>query len=413
MSFALVNLGCKVNRVDSDYIASHLIRLGQERASLAQADFVIINTCTVTAEAEKKTRKAARRALRENPSAPVYMTGCAVAIGPESLAAMSPRILVEPDKAKLLVELNECYGAPAPGPCPALFSTDGQMLRMGAGFPTRVGIKVQDGCDQKCSYCIVNRARGKPWSRPLGEIEEEVALYAKAGVKELVLTGINLGSYSFEGTNLSRLLERLLACSDGMRFRISSIEPTDIDPALAALIAQSDGRLCAHLHLPLQSGSSKVLHEMARPYDREAYLEKVEMLYRQMAHLSLSTDMIVGFPGESDADFEESLEVARLCRFSKIHVFPYSKRAGTPAASREDQLAPKIKAARVARLIALGESLRAQDYAARSGKEEKVLVEREGRGLTESYYHIDVPPKLEAGCLVRISLPASHHDFKE
>ena len=401
MRFALISLGCKVNRVESDSIASALLAAGHERCGLQDAQCVVINTCTVTGEAEKKARKAVRRALRENGAAPVYVTGCAVAIDKEAYGSLSPRVVAEADKGKVIEEIKGRF--PQVGPS----GRGGRALRIGEGFPTRAGIKVQDGCNNACSYCIVNKARGKAWSKDADEVEEEVLAYARGGVKEIVLTGINLGSYAWKGYGLAQLLERLLEATEGIRLRVSSIEPCDVDEGLIALIAQGQGRICRHLHLPLQSGSSKVLGEMCRPYGAPAFLSLVERLYREIPGLSLSTDVIVGFPGETDDDFEETLEAVRRCRFSKAHVFPYSKRAGTAAALRPDQVPPEVKAARVARLTALCEGLRKADFEGRCGSQELVLVEKEGYGLTESYYHVHVPLDGAAGSLIPLTLGLS------
>ncbi|MEG1830243.1 MAG: tRNA (N(6)-L-threonylcarbamoyladenosine(37)-C(2))-methylthiotransferase MtaB [Raoultibacter sp.] len=401
MKFHLINLGCKVNRVESDTLAAACLAQGGSAVPVDAADVIFINTCTVTGEAEKKTRKAVRRALRENAHARIVVTGCAAAIAPEVFAAMDPRVCVQPDKSKVLQASAPTPAAPDPAPTSAT-------LRVGTAFPTRVGIKVQDGCNNACTYCIVHVARGRSTSRPFAEVMAEVQAYAAAGTKEIVLTGINLGSYASGGYTLVDLLKALLDASEAaaVRFRLSSIEPRDVNEALIALLAHSDGRLCRHLHLPLQAGSTKVLREMARPYTAAAYEELVDALYAAVPTLSLSTDIIVGFPGETEADFAETLAVARRCRFSKIHVFPYSPRATTPAAARSDQLAPHIKAERTARLHQVANALRTQAYGQRVGTTEQVLIEQNGHGTTESYFEIPVPPTAIVGSLVPLSLPA-------
>ncbi|MEG0620589.1 MAG: tRNA (N(6)-L-threonylcarbamoyladenosine(37)-C(2))-methylthiotransferase MtaB [Raoultibacter sp.] len=423
MKFHLINLGCKVNRVESDTLAAACLAQGGTAVPVDAADVIFINTCTVTGEAEKKTRKAVRRALRENTQARIVVTGCAAAIAPEVFGAMDPRVCVQPDKSKVL---QACGALPASFPQAAAAAAHSNptsapasnpaapALRVGTAFPTRVGIKVQDGCNNACTYCIVHVARGRSTSRPFAEVVAEVQAYAAAGTKEIVLTGINLGSYASGGYTLVDLLKALLDASEAaaVRFRLSSIEPRDVNEALIALLAHSDGRLCRHLHLPLQAGSTKVLREMARPYTAAAYEQLVDALYAAMPTLSLSTDIIVGFPGETEADFAETLAVARRCRFSKIHVFPYSPRATTPAAARSDQVAPHIKADRTARLHQVAEALRAQAYSQRVGTTEQVLIEQNGHGTTESYFEIPVPPQAIVGSLAPLSLPpASSHSL--
>lgn len=409
MNFAVVNLGCKVNRVESDDAAARLAARGTETAE-ADADLIVVNTCTVTGEAEKKTRKAVRRALRANDRARVLVTGCAAAVDAAFYEALDPRVRVV-GKARLAEEIEAWCDSEGVSAAPPL-------LPVGPGFRTRVGVKVQDGCDNACTYCIVHVARGRATSRAADDIVRECAEYARAGAGEIVLTGINLGSYCDgarrdpSATRLAGLLRRLLDATADLhapgafpvRFRISSIEPRDVDDALVDLLAAADGRVCRHLHLPLQAGSSKVLREMARPYDADRFRALVERLYAAVPGLALSTDVIAGFPGETDAEFQETLELARACRFAKIHAFPYSRRAGTPAAERADQVPPDIKAVRAAALRALGDELRAAERARRAGTVELALVEEGGVAMSESYFELAAPADAPVGSLVRMTL---------
>ena len=409
MNFAVVNLGCKVNRVESDDAAARLALRGVE-TSEASADLIVVNTCTVTGEAEKKTRKAVRRALRANDRARVLVTGCAAAVDAAFYEALDPRVRVV-GKARLAEEIEAWCDSEGVSAAPPL-------LPVGPGFRTRVGVKVQDGCDNACTYCIVHVARGRATSRAADDVVRECAEYARAGAGEIVLTGINLGSYCDgarrdpSATRLAGLLRRLLDATADLhapgafpvRFRISSIEPRDVDDALVDLLAAADGRVCRHLHLPLQAGSSKVLREMARPYDADRFRALVERLYAAVPGLALSTDVIAGFPGETDAEFQETLELARACRFAKIHAFPYSRRAGTPAAERPDQVPPAVKAARAAQLRALGDELRAAERARRAGTVELALVEEGGVAMSESYFELAAPADAPVGSLVRMTL---------
>ncbi len=410
MNFAVVNLGCKVNRVESDDASARLAARGTETAE-ADADLIVVNTCTVTGEAEKKTRKAVRRALRANDHARVLVTGCAAAIDAAFYEALDERVSVV-GKAQLAQAIDALFDeAPfSPG--------EDAPLHIGSGFRTRVGVKVQDGCDNACTYCIVHVARGRATSRAADGVVRECAEYARAGAGEIVLTGINLGSYCDgarrdpSATRLAGLLRRLLDATADLhapgafpvRFRISSIEPRDVDDALVDLLAAADGRVCRHLHLPLQAGSSKVLREMARPYDADRFRALVERLYAAVPGLALSTDVIAGFPGETDAEFQETLELARACRFAKMHAFPYSRRAGTPAAERPDQVPPDIKAARAAALRALGDELRAAERARRAGTVELALVEEGGVAMSESYFELAASADAPIGSLVRMTL---------
>ena len=229
-------------------------------------------------------------------------------------------------------------------------------------------IKVQDGCNHSCTYCIVHIARGKAWSRSPEHIRNEIYLLAKQGVKEVVLSGIDLGSYSYLDTSgnqnkritLAGLLRLILKDLDlaGLqetRLRISSIEPRSISKDFISLLAESQGRICRHLHLPLQSGSSRVLKEMNRPYNAQDFFDLVQLLQTHVGSVSLTTDVIVGFPGESKKDFEETCALVEKVGFTKVHVFRYSKRQGTPAAIREDQIEPQVKEHRAHYLVSIAD----------------------------------------------------------
>lgn len=391
MRYAIINLGCKVNKVEADEIAASLNRAGGCAVSCKNAEAVIVNTCTVTGEADKKTRKAVRRAVRENATARIIVTGCAAAIDAEALASIDARVEVM-GKNEVVPSLIGVAG-------------DGAALRVGEAFPTRVGVKVQDGCDNACTYCIVHTARGRSWSKPFDDAVSELAGYAASGVNEIVLTGINIGSYASGGMRIADLLEAALEATRSCRFRISSIEPCNVDQRLISLIGQAEGRICRHLHLPLQSGSDKVLEEMARPYSAAMFTDLVQSLYGSIPEMALSTDAIVGFPGETAEDFAQTMEVARRCRFSKMHIFPYSIREGTPAAIRIDQVDAEEKKKRAAELGRLAEALRMDDCTRRAGTMEAVLVEKRGIGTTESYYRVPVDEAHVIGSLARIALP--------
>ena len=385
MRFHVVNLGCKVNKAESDSMSAHLLATGNELVGLNEADAIIINTCTVTGDAEKKTRKAVRRALRENTHARVMVTGCAAAIPPDFYRALDSRVEIIEKTAFLSAD-------------PA--------CRTGLAFSARVSVKVQDGCDHACTYCIVHVARGKAFSRPLDEIVAEVKALERAGIREVMLSGIDLGSYRFEKQALDALLSTLIEATHEMRFRISSVEPASLTPATIERIAQAEGRICRHLHLPLQSGSNKVLKEMNRPYSAEFYLRLCEDIYDALPTLALSTDIICGFPGETDAEFEETLLLAKQARFSKIHAFRYSMREGTPAAARCDQIDPSTKEQRLKRLLALARDLRKEDGLRRIGTSEAVLIEAPGIGMSESYFKVEAPRDIPQGTLCELSLTA-------
>lgn len=416
MRFSVVNLGCKVNRVESDFYEKAFHEKGCVEC-VDNADVVVVNTCTVTGEAEKKTRKAVRQALRKHPHAKVIVTGCASAVNPGAFSDMSDRVTLvsKHDSFDYITSWASSAAACSFAEAPCAERSSGGTLSSASGFGhrTRVGVKVQDGCDNACTYCIVHVARGRAVSRPIDEVVREVVHYAEAGAREIVLSGINIGSYDCEGNRLTELLKLLLDRTESLhadgeppvRFRVSSIEPNDVSDSFIELLSRSNGRVCRHLHLPLQSGSSKVLREMARPYDAEDYKRLIDYIRALVPDMSLSTDIIVGFPGETEDEFRETMDLARYCAFSKIHVFPYSMREGTPAAQRPDQVNPEVKSRRASELRSLSDELRLQDYRSRAGNCEFVLVEQSGRAMTESYFEVQVPESYERGALLEITLP--------
>jgi threonylcarbamoyladenosine tRNA methylthiotransferase MtaB len=444
MNFSLVNLGCKVNRVETDSFGAYLLSQGLTNSTLADADIVIVNTCTVTGDAEKKTRKAVRRALRIATKARIIITGCACAINPDFYEGLSSRVTVVA-KGSVLSFLEEYisaqneehnvkkqrnqagnsalastpnvqgYSLKNATPSATTLINQAGIKRVGEAFPTRVSVKIQDGCNHACTYCIVHVARGRAWSRDAHSIISEVTNLASQGVKEIVLTGIDLGSYYFQGMRLSDLLETLLEKIPDVRFRISSIEPCSVDKNLAHLLGQAQGRICKHLHLPLQAGSNKVLAEMNRPYSKEKFKEVCNLLHSEVDWLSLTTDCIVGFPGETYDEFQETCNLAQEIGFSKIHVFRYSKREGTPAALRLDQVSEEEKNKRAQELLRLSGELRISFAQSLLGHTEQVIVEKTGLGMTESYYHMSVPEAYKPGncydmCLRSIDTEGVFHE---
>ena len=241
---------------------------------------------------------------------------------------------------------------------------------------------------------------------PHKQVEEQVGVMLEAGIAEIVLSGVDIGAYNDNGFTLEDLCESLLNIigDRDARIRISSIEPNNVSDRLIEIMAGAQGKICRHLHMPLQSGSSKVLKEMARRYNAQQYFDVVKKLKSEIPQIALSTDIIVGFPGESEDDFLESFNMAKKCGFMKIHVFPYSKRNGTPAADRPDQVNEAVKEDRAARLRDLSDVLAKKDLDSRKGVAELILVEAEGQGRAESYHLVDVPKTAKSGCLISQTL---------
>lgn len=409
----VVNLGCKVNRVESDWMESAFVEAGACLVPESLADVVVINTCAVTGEAEAKTRKAVRHAAALPQRPQVVATGCVANLYPDELEALAPNVRVVASKSALAREVVADW---EDGPC------DGDALceRVGGvahgAFRVRRGVKVQDGCDNRCSYCIVWRARGRSRSVPLDQVEAQVAAVLAEGACEVVLSGINLGKYrSFlsDGSScgLGGLVERVCALGVPM-VRLSSIEPPDLTSDVVRRMAHRDDQVCPHLHLPLQSGCDTVLARMNRSYDTARFAETVELVRASMPHASISTDVIVGFPGETDDEFEQTLSFCAAMRFSKVHVFRYSARPDTAAAAMPCQVPPAVSRARSARLRALADLLRSEDASRRVGSMETVLVEGidpcgEAFGTTASYHDVRLPAgshRLAAPGCIRVEL---------
>lgn len=385
---------------ESEAIAAALLALGWTRATdAADCDVAILNTCTVTGEADAKNRKALRTLLRAGKAA-IIVTGCAVNIDTARYADVDPRISCEHDKERipaLAVRLARDTAAVS-----AALSDQTTMERSDSGFRTRVDLKIQDGCDNACSYCIVHVARGPARSVPAATVISRARTLADAGTRELVLVGIDLAAYRDADIDLARLVTLLQEKTDIGRVRVSSVEPQSVTPTLVDALAHSGGRLCRHLHLCLQSGSDKVLREMNRRYDADAFCALANRLHEAVPRIALSTDVIVGFPGETEDDFARTCKLVEHCGFMRLHVFRYSKRPGTPAAIRDDQVDPKIKAARSQTLIDLGRRLALSDMERRLGTIEEVVIERPGIGTSESYHAVACDTALPVGALVEV-----------
>lgn len=359
-------LGCKVNRTEAEAVAADLMGRGVSVVDEDAAEVVIVTTCTVTAEADHKARKAVRHALRAPNSPAVVVTGCLAVLDADGLRALGERVIVEADREAVAVRVAEILGAPA--------FVGARVTRTGSEFRTRVMVKVEDGCDAFCAYCIVPHARGLPRATPLAAVIAEVGALKAAGTAEVVLTGINIGRYDWEGLRLPELIGAV-ASTGIARIRLSSIEPEDVDGRLLAVAAATPA-FCEHLHVPLQSGCDRTLAEMGRRYDTAGYAAVIGRVRAALPRAATTTDVLVGFPGETDADFEHSLAFVEEMGFAKLHVFRYSRRAGTPAAARGDQVPPAVVAERARRMRELGQRLRVLFLDSCAGEGAEVLVER-------------------------------------
>ena len=389
---SFITLGCKVNQYDSDAMRTLFIKNGYKVAeSDTPADVYVVNTCSVTSIGDRKSRQMVRRIRRENPGAVIAVAGCYAQLAPEVFEKMgNVDVIVGMQNRSRIVEyvekaarsnavLNEVRDVMA--------VKDFENLTVDAEgeVKTRAFIKVQEGCDNYCTFCIIPYARGRLKSRKQKDAIEEIKHLVDRGYREVVLTGIHLGNYGkdlHDGTSLSSLVNELLKIPDLLRIRLGSIESVELSEELIHLM-NSEPRVCRHLHLPIQSGSDDVLRAMNRHYRLAEYKNLIADLRKRIPDLALTTDLIVGFPGETEENFKETLATLEELKFSAIHIFPYSQRTGTPAATYPNQVLPEIKKERVHRVQALEKKL-SEAYRRRFlGKSVRVLPEEEKHGCFE------------------------------
>ena len=392
---AIETHGCKLNQADSSLLARQFIEAGYRPVLITEpSDVYVLNSCTVTHVADRKARQALRGIRRRNPDATIVATGCYAQRAPTELQDMEEVDLVIGNKGKaaLVRQVLEWRGEP-PIPCAVGADTDVFSPRVAR---TRAMVKIQEGCDQVCAYCIVPKVRGRERSIPTEEIVDEVKRSVGSGYKEVVLTGTQLGSYGFDlpGMTLTRLLQRILSETEVLRLRISSLQPQDISPEMLGL--WSDMRLCPHFHLPLQSGSDRVLKRMRRRYTARLYAETVGLIRESIPEVSITADVIAGFPGETEREFEETHDLCEQIGFAATHVFPYSVRPGTSATHFDGQVSPEAKSRRVRALLELAKVQAIEFRRGTLGQVRPVLWE-EGReaksstlwsGLTDNYIRV-------------------------
>lgn len=399
---AFTTLGCKVNQYDTDAMKGLFLQKGYVSVDFDEiADIYVINTCSVTGMGEKKSRQLIRQARRRNENAKIVVTGCYAQLAPEDIAAIEGvNLVIGTSNRHRVVEMVE-----------QLENTE-ELISLVRNImdesdfeemplygneidKARAFMKIQEGCNNYCSFCIIPYTRGKLKSRKISDIRSEAERLASHGYKEIVLTGIHLGNYGAELPETERptLADAVatIADVDGIeRVRLGSIESVEVSDSLTDLIA-TNPVICAHLHLPLQSGCDRVLQRMNRHYNVEQFEQLVRNLRTSIPDLAITTDIIVGFPGETDEDFDTTVDTVKRIGFTHIHAFPYSKRDGTPAATMPDQVPEAVKKARVAILNELAKN-GLQAYAkTQLGKFTTVLIERERNGwyegLTDNYVH--------------------------
>ena len=389
-SVAFITLGCKVNQTETDAMAGLFRHQGYEVVEPDErADVYVVNTCSVTHLGERKSRQMVRRATRLNPQAVVAVTGCFAQVSPADAAAIEGVSVVigTSDRQRIVdfVEAARQERRPVFAVGDIMNEREFEDIPLqGTSDRTRAFLKIQDGCDNYCTYCIIPYARGHLRSRPLESIARETRNLAAAGFREIVLTGINLGAYGREDGrhNLADAVRTVLAETRIARVRLSSTESLEISAELIDIMAE-EPRMCPHLHLPLQSGEDSILAAMHRPYTTADYARLLDRLRSRAPELAVTTDMIAGFPGETPELFAKTLNFAEAMQFAKIHVFPYSRRSGTPAAAFLQQVGDAEKKRRAAELIALSDRSGEQVRRRFIGRVMPVLIEKVEQGLAE------------------------------
>jgi threonylcarbamoyladenosine tRNA methylthiotransferase MtaB len=394
-----VTLGCKVNQYETEYVREGLLGIGYEDAREGEpAELCIVNTCTVTAEGDAKSRQTIRRLAKRNPGAKIVVMGCYASRAPHEVAALPGVSQVVTDKREL-PDLLGRFGV-----------TDIPTGICGFGRRHRAYVKVQDGCLLRCSFCIIPYVRPQLASRPVEHIVDEIHRLVDGGYREVVLTGIHLGHYGVEWNRqaakgdwvrLSHLVGRIAALPGDFRVRLSSVEATEVTRELVDVLADCGDRVAPHLHISMQSGSDAVLRRMRRRWGSRRFIDRCRLVQERLDRPAITTDIIVGFPGETDREFQETIDAARAVGFSKIHIFPFSPRRGTPAAEMPHQVPKQVQQARSRELSAVEAELRDSYYRNLIGRRLRVLVETPARGSSREE-PVRRPPRRQESIVTRL-----------
>lgn len=415
---AFYTLGCKVNQNETEALGALFRDHGYEIVEFTDvADIYVINTCTVTHLGDRKSRQIIRRAIKTNPNALMVVTGCYAQASPEEVEKIPgvDLIIGTSDRARMIEIIEEHRK----GQKPVTYVQDIMQAKDFEELPvdklinrTRAYLKVQEGCEQFCSYCIIPYTRGPLRSRDIDNTIKEANRLVDAGFQEIILTGIHLGAFGEEkglsSKNLAYLCQELLEKTKVKRLRIGSIEPTEVTEQLINLMSENP-RFCRHLHIPLQNGDDQILKLMNRPYDTQRYRQIIQSIREKVPGIGITTDIMVGFPGEEESNFKNSLAFVKEMEFSGLHVFKYSPRKGTPAASFANQVAPDIKEERSKAMQDLGK-LGFQNFAQKFiGQVYEVLVETpwpQGgwEGHTDNYLRVVFKGESEKGTMAKVLL---------
>ena len=410
-SVGVLTLGCKVNTYESEYVINELKKAGYEIKDFDDiCDVYIINTCTVTNNSDSKSRKMIRQAIKKNPNACVVAMGCFIAANPEYSENGLDIIIGNKDKSKIVELLDEYFknkeilNVQYTG---RLKEFEDMYI---TNFPgrTRAFVKIQDGCDNFCTYCIIPFVRGKCRSKEEDKVIEEVTALVKNGYKEVVLTGIHTGSYGVDlDTSFADLLNKLVKIDGLERLRISSIETTELNEDVLDVLRNSKV-LVDHLHIPIQAGSNEILKAMNRKYDLDFFFKKIAEIRSIRPEISISTDVIVGFPGESEELFQTTIDTCRKLEFTKLHVFPYSERRGTASSRMDGKLDNGVKKDRARRLIEVSHELETNYMKKYLDREIEVLIEENidgySYGHTGNYLYAKIKGELPHNEIVKVKV---------
>lgn len=408
MKASIYTLGCKVNSYESEYVSSLLKSAGYKIVEFGlDADVVIINTCSVTNNSDSKSRKIIHQAIKNNPDACIVAMGCFIEANKDIQIDGVDILIGNKDKSKIISLIDEYFENKKT--IRRLYSSLGDTFEnmeiSSYDGKTRAFVKIQDGCENFCTYCIIPYVRGKCRSKEPSLVISEITNLVNNGYKEIVLTGIHTGNYGVDiGTNFKEILERIVKIPNLNRIRISSIEITELNDEVLDIIKNND-IIADHLHIPLQAGSNHVLKLMNRKYNLDYYIDKINKIREIRPDISISTDIIVGFPEESDEDFLNTLEFSRKIGFSKIHVFPYSVRKGTPA-SKLKQIDGNVKKERAHRLLELSRELEINYMKKFINKKVSVLIENSDSdysyGHTSNYLHVKVKGNFNSEDIIEV-----------
>jgi threonylcarbamoyladenosine tRNA methylthiotransferase MtaB len=410
MKYSIVTFGCRVNQADSLRIEQDLRLRGGSDAPAADADLVVINTCSVTASADQGARQTIRRIARDNPAARIVVTGCYATRQPHELASLPNvvRVVSNRDKDALVADVTTAMRfGDGDGAC-------GSIVEPGVAGRTAFTLRVQTGCQERCSYCIIPTTRGESRSLSIADVVKEVERAAAAGFKEVAITGVHLGSYGRDFASRTTLAELLLALATttlDVTFRISSLEPMDCTPEIVDLVAQSNGVFAPHFHLPLQHASDRMLAAMCRPYTVAEYRRLIDSIVTRLPHASIGTDMVVGFPGETDEDFDANLQYLSSSPLSHVHVFPYSDRPGTAATAMTAKVHGSVIRERAAQLRAVGSELTKRFRARQVGTVRPGLTLDDGTlVVTDNYLKVRIAPGVPRNTRVKVLIPSMQLD---